>query len=57
MLPPGEFTNMGSFMAHRGMLCILTKACDMKEYEALELKSTVAEMELTLNISIISGAS
>jgi hypothetical protein len=49
---------MGSFMAHRGMLCILTKACDMKECEAPELKSTIAEMELTLNIpSITSGAS
>ena len=25
-LLPGEFTSMGFFMAHKGMLCILTKA-------------------------------
>jgi hypothetical protein len=49
---------MGSFMAHRGMLCILTKACDMKECEAPKSKSTVADMELTLNVpSIASGSS
>jgi hypothetical protein len=39
------------------MLCILTKACDMKECEAPESKSMVAEMELTLNVpSITLGA-
>jgi hypothetical protein len=58
MLPPGEFISMGSFIAHKGMLCILTKACEMKECEALESKSTVAEIELTLNVpNITSGAS
>jgi hypothetical protein len=49
---------MESFMAHRDILCILTKACDMKECEASESKSMVAEMELMLNVpSITSGAS
>jgi hypothetical protein len=58
MLPPGEFTSIGFFMAHKGILCILTKAWEMKECEALESKSTAAEVELTLNVpNITSGAS
>jgi hypothetical protein len=49
---------MGSFMAHKGMLCILTKAYEMKECDAPESKRMVAKVELTLNIpSITSGAS
>ena len=58
MLPPGEFTSMVFFMAHKGILCILTKACEMKECEAPESKRTVVEIELTLNVpSMTSGAS
>ena len=58
MLPPDEFISMGFFMAHKGMLCILTKACEMKECEATESKRMVAEIELTLNVpSMTSGAS
>jgi hypothetical protein len=49
---------MGFFMATKGMLCILTKVCEMKECEAPESKRTVAGIELTLNIpNITSGAS
>jgi len=45
-------------MAHKAMLCTLTKACEMKECEALESKSTVAGMELILNVpNMTSGAS
>jgi hypothetical protein len=58
MLLSGEFTSMGSFIAHKGMLHILTKACEMKECEAQESKSTIAEIELMLNVpNITSGAS
>ena len=58
ILPPGEFTSMGFFMAHKGMLCILTKAWEIKECEAPESKSTVAEIELTLNVpNMTSGIS
>ena len=58
MVPPGEFTNMGFFMARKGMLCTLTKACEIKECDAPESKRTVAEVELTLNVpSITLGAS
>ena len=37
-------------MAHKGMLCILTKAWEINECEAPESKSVVAEIELTLNV-------
>ena len=58
MLPLGEFTSMGFFMAHKGMLCILTKAYEMKECDAPESKRTAAEIELTLNVpSMTSGPS
>ena len=44
-------------MAHKGMLCVLTNASDMKECEALESKRTVAGVELTLNVpSMTSGS-
>jgi hypothetical protein len=49
---------MGFFMAHKGMLCIQTKAWEIKECEALESKSTVVEIELTLNVpNMTSGIS
>jgi len=58
MLPPGEFTSMEFFSAQSGMLCTLTNAWEMKECEAPESNSTVAGMELMLNVPIItSGAS
>ena len=58
MVPPGEFTNMGFFMARKGMLCTLTKAYEIKDCDAPESKRTVAKVELTLNVpSITSGAS
>ena len=39
------------------MLCVLTNACEIKECEALELKRTLAGIELMLNVPIItSGA-
>ena len=45
-------------MAHKGMLCVLTNACDMKECEAPESKRTVAGVELTSNVpSMTSGFS
>ena len=48
---------MGFCMAHNGMLWFLTNAYDMNEYEALELKRTVAGVEWTLNIpSMTSGS-
>ena len=44
-------------MAYKGMLCVLTNACDMKECEAQELKRTVAGVESTSNVpSITSGS-
>ena len=48
---------MGSFMAYKGMLCVLTNAFDMKECEAPESKRMVAGVELTLNVpSMTSGS-
>ena len=44
-------------MAHKGMLCVLTNACDMNECEAPESKRTMAGVELTSNVpSMTSGA-
>jgi hypothetical protein len=58
MLPPGEFTKIGFFMAHKWILCILTNDCDMKECDAPESKRTVAGVEWTSNVpSITSGSS
>jgi hypothetical protein len=49
---------MGSFMAHRGRLWFLIKACEMNECEAPESKITVVEIELTLNVpNMTSGYS
>jgi hypothetical protein len=49
---------MGFFMAHKGMLYVLTNICDMNECEALELKRRVAGVEWTSNVpSITSGSS
>jgi hypothetical protein len=45
MLPLGEFTSIEFFMAHKGILCVLTNACDMKECDALESKRIVAGVE------------
>ena len=48
---------MGFCMAHKGMLCILTNACDMNECEAPKLKRIVAGVELTSNVpSMTSGS-
>ena len=56
--PLGEFTNMGFVITHTGIPCFFMKVYAMKECEALESKSTVAEFELTGNIPITtSGAS
>jgi hypothetical protein len=58
MLPLGEFTNIEFFMAQKGILCVLTNACDMKECDAPESKRTVAGVEWTSNVpSITSGSS
>jgi hypothetical protein len=57
MVPPGEFTKRGSFMASMGILCILTKMLEIKVCEALESKRMVAGVEWTLNVpSITSGS-
>jgi hypothetical protein len=49
---------MGFFMAHKGMLCVLTNIWDMNECEAPESKRTVAGVEWTSNVlSITSGSS
>jgi hypothetical protein len=45
MVPPGEFTERGSFMASMGTLCILTKMWEIKVWEALESKRMVARVE------------
>ena len=57
ILPPGEFTNMGFCMAHKGMLWFLTNAYDMNECEAPESKRTVAGVELTLNVPSMTSSS
>jgi hypothetical protein len=57
MLPPGEFTSIEFFMAHKGILCVLTNACDMKECDAPESKRTVAEVEWTSNVPTITSGS
>jgi hypothetical protein len=36
MVPPGEFTKRGYFMASMGTLCILTKIFEIKVCEAPE---------------------
>jgi hypothetical protein len=45
MVPPGEFTKRGSFMASMGTLCILTKMLEIKVCEALESKRMVVGVE------------
>jgi hypothetical protein len=45
MVPLGEFTKRGSFMASIGTLCILTKMLEIKVCEALESKRMVAGVE------------
>jgi hypothetical protein len=45
MLLLGEFTSIEFFMAHKGILCVLTNACDMKECDAPESKRIVAGVE------------
>jgi hypothetical protein len=58
MLPPGEFTSIEFFMAHKGILCVLTNAYDMKECDAPESKRIVAGVEWTSKVpSITSGSS
>jgi hypothetical protein len=58
MLPPGEFTSIEFFMAHKGILCVLTNACDMKECDAPESKRIVVGVEWTSNVpNIIFGSS
>ena len=48
---------MGFGMEHKGMLYVLTNACDMNECEAPESKGTVAGVELTSNVpSMTSGS-
>ena len=54
LVPAGEFMVMGLFMAQAGILCVLTKACEMNVCEALESKITVAGVEWTSNILIIT---
>ena len=57
IVPPGEFTSIGFFLATSGMLWILT-ACEMNVCEAPESNKTVAGIELMLNVPIIiSGPS
>ena len=48
---------MGSFMAHKGMLCILINVYDMKECEAPESKRTMAGVELTSNVPTMTSGS
>jgi hypothetical protein len=38
MLLPSEFTSIEFFMAHKGILCVLTNAYDMRECDAPESK-------------------
>jgi hypothetical protein len=45
MVPPGEFTKRGSFMASMGTLCILIKMFEIKVCEAPESKRMVAGVE------------
>jgi hypothetical protein len=45
MVPPGEFTKRGSFMASMGTLCILTKMLEIKVCEAPESKRIVVGVE------------
>jgi hypothetical protein len=57
MVPLGEFTKRGSFMASMGTLCILTNMLEIKVCEAPESKRMVTGVEWTLNVpSIISGS-
>jgi hypothetical protein len=58
MLPPVEFTSIEFFMAHKGILCVLINACDMKECDALESQRIVVGVEWTSNVpSITFGSS
>jgi len=54
IIPSGEFTVMGLFMAQADILWVLTKACEMKVCEAPESKRMVAGAEWTSNIPIIT---
>jgi hypothetical protein len=45
MLPLGQFTSIEFFMAHKGILCVLTNAYDMKECDAQGSKRIVAAVE------------
>ena len=54
--PPGEFTNMGFFITHTGIPCFFMKVYAMKECEAPESKSTIAEFELTRNVPITTSS-
>jgi hypothetical protein len=57
MLPLGEFTSIEFFMAHKGILCLLTNGCDMKECDALESKRIVVGVEWISNVPSITFGS
>jgi hypothetical protein len=54
MLLPSEFTSIEFFMAHKGILCVLTNAYDMRECDAPESKRTVVGVEWISNVPSIT---